>query len=348
MVINIENIEMKNILKIKNRTTFLLLLIPIISFAQLEIPEGYSLVMESPANGKKIEQVFLDFDADGFEDTAVLVENTLEFSAYKFILYVSSHKKSYAVDLVNLQEMSVYPVQIKSKNNVVEFGYFEEGTGAFGRFIKLRFWPKTNQVQVIGYDVIYRSLPTVHIAKSYNLVTGKYIVEKTIYDENGNDTVQESEGKNDVLKNKIFIENLNTIMIENLDKVGSNYESDIELQNHKKKIQSYKSTLGEDISEINCYVKNIYKKDNLAFVNIDIIQLKYSDEEGDRIILNENPKIRTYMIDDTTIIYGPDCERITSEKLTEIEKLVLDDTSIIVIGSSKDGVLESIYFGCYG
>lgn len=110
----------------------------------------------------------------------------------------------------------------------------------------------------------------------------------------------------------------------------------------EQKFRIDKMNLGEDIAEINCYVKKIYRKNNLTFVDIDIVQIKYYSEGGERHIINENPKIRTYIVDDSTIIYGHNCERITPEKLTEIEK------SIIVVGSAKDGVLESINFGCYG
>lgn len=333
---------MKKTLRYLKRSIFLMLLIPLISFAQLEIPEGYTIVTKSPANGNKIEQLFLDFDTDGLEDTVVLVENTSEFSAYKFILYMSSHKKSYAVDLISLNESSIHPVQIKTKKNVVEFGYYEDGTAAYGRFIKLRYNPISNQIQVIGYDVAYKSLPTEHITKSHNLITGEYSVEKTIYDENGKVSIQKILEKNAFFKNTVFIENLNASMLESLDAIGSEFEKS------KTKAKIDKFNLGEDIAEINCYVKNIYRKDNLTFVDIDIVQVKYTSEGGERIIINENPKTRTYIVDDTTIIYAQDCESVTPEKLTEIEKSLLDDKSIIVVGSSKDGVLESINFGCYG
>jgi hypothetical protein len=173
---------MINILRSQKHTTILLLLLSLISNAQLEIPEGYTLVNESPANGKLMGQMFLDFDTDGEEDTALIVEDSAQFPAYKFILYVSSHNKTYEVDLINLKEESVYPVQLKLRNNVIEFGYYEDGTVAFSRRTKLRFDPGNNQIQVIGYDVSYKSSPTRYIDKSYNLLTGKYIVKRTTYD----------------------------------------------------------------------------------------------------------------------------------------------------------------------
>ncbi len=212
------------ILDFQKHTTILLLLLPLISKAQLEIPEGYTLVNESPANGKQMEQMFLDFDTDGEEDTALIVEDLAQFSTYKFLLYLSSQKKTYAVDLINLQEMSVYPIQLKLRNNVIEFGYFEEGTAQFSRRIKLRFHPRNNKTQIIGYDVSYKSSPVYYIDKSYNLLTGKYMVKRTTYDGAKKASVEEYLGENDFFKNAVFIENLNEAIIINLDDVGSPYE----------------------------------------------------------------------------------------------------------------------------
>ena len=212
-------------LKFQKQAIFLLLLLlPLTAFPQLEIPEGYTVVTESPANGKRMDQIFIDFDADLEEDTALIVEDTVQFSAYKFILHVSSHKKTYEVDLISLQETSVYPTQIKIRNNVIEFGYYEDGTAAFSRRIKLRYQPKNKQVQVIGYDVSYKASHTYHIDKSYNLLTGKYIVKRTTSDANSRASVEEFSGINDHFKNAVFIEGLSESMIINLDDVGSKWE----------------------------------------------------------------------------------------------------------------------------
>mgnify|MGYP003640407169 CR=1 FL=1 len=215
---------MKNIFRYLKNTRLLLLVIPFISSAQLVIPHGYTMLTKSPANGKPMEQRFLDFDGDGEEDTALIVENNLEFSAYKFMLYVSSLNKTYEVDLICLQETSIYPVPIKLRKNVLEFGYYEDGTATFGRFIKLRFQPKNNQIQVIGYDVSYKASPTYYIDKSYNLLTGKYTVKGTTYDTSNKVKVEEYLGDNDFFKNAVFIENLNESMIIDLDDVGSTFE----------------------------------------------------------------------------------------------------------------------------
>jgi hypothetical protein len=213
-----------NRLKFQKRITFLLIIIPSISFAQLSIPENYSVLTISPANGKKMEQVFIGFDNDALKDTAVLVQNQSENSTYKFILFLTSLNKSFEVDLISLQETNVYPVQIKTQKDVIEFGYYEDGTASFGRFIKVRYNSKHNKIQVIGYDVEYKSSNTERINKSYNLITGKYIVKRINYSENNIVTVQEFPGENDFFKNKVFLENLDATMLVNLDDVGSPYE----------------------------------------------------------------------------------------------------------------------------
>ncbi|MCB0743805.1 MAG: hypothetical protein KDC67_07875 [Ignavibacteriae bacterium] len=123
-------------------------------------------------------------------------------------------------------------------------------------------------------------------------------------------------------------------------------KSDNKIEKTKSKIHVYKDILGEDLSEINCYVKNIYRKDNLTFVEIDIVRVEITPE-GERTIINENSKIRTYVAGINTIIYGYDCKILDSEELARMDKSLLKNKSIIVVGSSKDGVLESLNFGCY-
>ena len=208
----------------KSILTTLSLLISLFSFSQIKIPIGFLELTESPANGRKIDKIFLNFDDDSINDIAVLVHDNSGFPSYKLVLFLTSQNKTFEIDLISLNDFSIYPVQIKVKKNVVEFGYYEEGTAAFGRFIKLRYNTKKNQIQVIGYDVTYKSSQTEYIDKSYNLVTGKYIVKRTYYDENSKVNIQEFSGKNDFFKNNVFVENLDREMIVNLDDVGSKYE----------------------------------------------------------------------------------------------------------------------------
>lgn len=207
-----------------SKLTALFLFLSLVTCAQVNIPDGFSEVIESPSNGKKMEQVFLNFDTDNIIDTVLLVENTSEHSKYKVLLYLSSQNKTFEIVLISLNEMSIYPVQIKARKNVIEFGYYEDGTANFGRFIKLRYNALKNQIQIIGYDVSYKSSPTEYISKSYNLITAKYIVKRTYYDDNKIVKVQEFTGTNDFFKNIVFLENLNEETIINLDDVGSPYE----------------------------------------------------------------------------------------------------------------------------
>ncbi len=105
--------------------------------------------------------------------------------------------------------------------------------------------------------------------------------------------------------------------------------------------------LGEDIPEINSYCKNIYEKDGKFYVELDFVEIKYKNVD-ERVIVNKNPKIRTYLIDDNTWISSKDCKELTPEELLKIRKKLLNDKNIIVIGTSKNGRMKSINFGCYG
>lgn len=105
--------------------------------------------------------------------------------------------------------------------------------------------------------------------------------------------------------------------------------------------------LGENIPEVNAYVKNIYEKDNKVYVELDLVEFRYKNTD-ERVIVNNNPKIRTYIIDDNTLIYSNDCKRPTLEELLQIKKKLLTDKSMIIVGTSEDGRMKSINFGCYG
>jgi hypothetical protein len=208
----------------KSTLTFLLLLISLLSFSQIKIPNGFSEVTKSPASGKSIEKIFMNFDNDSLKDEMLLVQNTFEVPNYKLLIYLTSLKKQFEIDLISKNDATIYPVPLKTHKNVIEFGYFEDGTAAFGRFIKLRFYSETQKIQVIGYDCGYKSSPTLHIDKSYNLLTGKYSVKWTNYNENGKVKIVHFYGKNDFFKNNVFLEGLDLEMFVNLDDVGSKYE----------------------------------------------------------------------------------------------------------------------------
>ena len=190
----------------------------------IKIPNGYAELMKSPASGKVMGRLLFDFDNDSENDIATIVQHQSEFSAYKLLIFLTTSKKQYEVDLYSTNGFSVYPVPLETSGNMLEFGYFEDGTAAFGRFLKLRYNAKLEKIQVIGYDCGYRASPSEHVDKSYNLLTGKYIVKRTSYEESDKGKTVEFSGKNEYFKNNVFIEDLNLEMIINLDDVGSKYE----------------------------------------------------------------------------------------------------------------------------
>ena len=102
-----------------------------------------------------------------------------------------------------------------------------------------------------------------------------FIIILTGCNEKDNSTQQENE---DILPNKI---------------AESNQENNV--------------ILGEDLPEINAYAKNIYKKNNVIYIEIDLVEIKYKNVDV-KIIVNNNPKIRTYIINENSLIYSYVCK----------------------------------------
>ncbi|WP_026976776.1 hypothetical protein [Flavobacterium tegetincola] len=153
--------------------------------AQVKIPKGYAELEESPASGKKMKKISLIFDDDLKKDEVVIVKNQSELSNYKLLLFLSSLNKKVEIDLPSANDYQIYSIPLTYINNVLQFGYFENGTAVFGRFIKLRYDLSSKKIKVIGYDSGYKVSPTEHIDKSYNLITGSYAVKRTYYKSDG-------------------------------------------------------------------------------------------------------------------------------------------------------------------
>jgi hypothetical protein len=193
------------------------------AYSQVNIPKYYKELKESPANGKKMNRINVDFDKDSINDTAVIVKNEKEVSKYQLLIYLSSQNKTYSLLLSNEDDFSVYPVELKIKNNVIEVGYFKDGTAAFGRFLKFKFNLKLKKIQLIGYDSSYR-IENGHCSKSYNLLTGEYTVN--IDTENWathKKSLKSFKGKKTA--SKFFIEEIDNVAFQNLDEVGSEFET---------------------------------------------------------------------------------------------------------------------------
>lgn len=105
------------------------------------IPENYTELKESPANGRKMERIIVDLDNDKKADTAFIVQNENDFVNYLLLVYLTSLNKTYHLKLIDnfSPDFNLFPVQMELRKNVLEVGYFRDGTAAFGRFFKFRF-----------------------------------------------------------------------------------------------------------------------------------------------------------------------------------------------------------------
>jgi hypothetical protein len=194
-----------------------------IAFAQLKVPKGYSELTESPSNGKKMNRLSFYFDNDNQPDAASIIKSDTDFSRYKLLLYLTSLKRQFEIDLIGDEDMAIYPVQlIISNKNVLQFGYFLDGTSAFGRFIKLRYKPELKKVQLIGYDSGYRSSASGRVDKTFNLLTGKYQVKNTRFDVKGQQAVKTSTGVDGGFKN-LYLDQFNKHLLDRLDAIGDSH-----------------------------------------------------------------------------------------------------------------------------
>lgn len=105
--------------------------------------------------------------------------------------------------------------------------------------------------------------------------------------------------------------------------------------------------LGEDKKEINALVKGIYQKGEKVYIELDFVQIKYKNVD-ELVVVNVNPKIRTYLVDSNTLIYSKDCKVWKIKEVLQNKDLLVNDKNILLVGDSKKGVLISLNFGCYG
>ena len=105
--------------------------------------------------------------------------------------------------------------------------------------------------------------------------------------------------------------------------------------------------LGENMEEINAYTKDIYEKNGIIYIDLDFVEIKYKNVD-ERVIVNKNPKIRTYIIDNNTSILSNLCKELKSSELFQTKESILNNKNIITIGRSKNGKMIEINFGCYG
>lgn len=105
--------------------------------------------------------------------------------------------------------------------------------------------------------------------------------------------------------------------------------------------------MGEDKDEIDAYVKDIYEKNGNIYIDLDFVEIKYKNVD-DRVIVNKNPKIRTYIVDLYTQIATKDCKELISLDMITHRKELLKNKFALVIGKSKDCRMLSLNFGCYG
>ena len=197
------------------------------SFCQQKefIPINFTEFSYSPSNSENLKRITSDLDNDNIIDYVTVIHNKtyedLRMNKKYLLIHLSKSNKNTLIDFEDFN--AVYFLQPKLKNKTLEFQMYQEGTGVYGHNLKLRYNSKHNEIELIGYDYSYR-VPGGHCNKTYNLLTGKFIVINDYYDMKTNKTKIEKFYGVQKQKRKYFVSDFTTELFSNLSQIGSIYE----------------------------------------------------------------------------------------------------------------------------
>lgn len=184
------------------------------------IPKDYDELTESPSNGRKMKRLIFDFDLDNKSDTALIAVYQNDFTKCLLIVSLSSNGKTHQLKLRNNPPYHSFPVQLTAKNDVLQVGYFKDGTSNEGRFLKWKYNKKAKDFRLIGYDSGYCIGTSDYCSKSYQLISGDYTVklQKSLPTEH----VETFSG---IFKlDPIYMKDFNLTVLNRLDQVGNEFE----------------------------------------------------------------------------------------------------------------------------
>lgn len=170
--------------------------------------------------------VYSKFDNDNLEDKFLLEKNDDEIIQSFLSISLSSLKKDVKINILNNSVLynnneSAYYQFVRVINDKicevrVEYANQESVPNMYGErknlieTIKYRFNNKNNKIQIIGYDLTYQK-DTIFITKSFNFITGKYIVMRK---EKGQKNVT-ANGWSAEFENNIYTEDWNLSFMQN-------------------------------------------------------------------------------------------------------------------------------------
>lgn len=186
------------------------------------IPKNYTIVRKSIFSTESLEPLENDFDNDLKKDYINIIENRISDNFIenpkKIIIYLSSQNKNILIDFKMFYGVGFH--QPKMKNKTLEFQIFQNGTGNYSHTIKLRYNNKHRKIELIGYDLSYKASPLgIYYQKSYNLLTGNYVITKY-----SNKVILIVNKGCKRKRNKIFVENLTKKIIFELAEIGNEFK----------------------------------------------------------------------------------------------------------------------------
>ena len=185
--------------------------------AQLELPDGYTVLNESPASGKPMRMVSGLLDADTKPDTAVILHNPNGFSDYLLLVYLTASQQNITYRLRIEEDMAIAPVPISISKKVFLFGYVYDGTAHMTCIFRLRYNSAARKMQLIGYDGGFAESISQRMERSVNLLTGDYILSRKHVNKKS-PTLKK--GKTSPMRN-IYLDQIDSKLIDRLEGIGN-------------------------------------------------------------------------------------------------------------------------------
>jgi hypothetical protein len=102
----------------------------------------------------------------------------------------------------------------------------------------------------------------------------------------------------------------------------------VEVAKIEKETKKAGTDISMDSTKSYCYIKNIFEEDGKTLLSVDFIQMIDTNEGGGYDIINQNPKLRTFILNSSTTFLPPndlDVERIKRVLKSQTEHNTKDE-----------------------
>ena len=96
------------------------------------------------------------------------------------------------------------------------------------------------------------------------------------------------------------------------------------------------------------FIKNIFVKNGLTHLVVDFIQLKPKGEMNDFYVVNDNKKLRTYVVNSSSVIYN--CltnTKMTYKNLNNYKNTIVNQKDIFCLFDTENGMVTVLNIMCF-